>query len=163
MPGDRIRDGADERRAVASMSGLALQPVAWGDGNEFWRGTAAGELRVQRCVDTGRLLFPPSPTSPWGSHRAPEWVAVSGRGTIWSFAVPHPPLIAQFADAAPYVTVVVALDEDPGCRLVGPLVASAGAPLGSVDAASVTIGQAVVVDLTPDGSSEFVVPRWVLG
>ena len=138
-----------------------LAPLPWGDGDEFWQGTAAGEVRVQRCVDTGRLIFPPTPTSPFGDHRPPEWVTVSGSGRIWSFVVPHPPLIAQFADAAPYVTAVVELDEDPRCRLLGPVVAAAGAPLGSVDGSSVTVGQPVLADLTAPPVNGYVVPRWI--
>ena len=44
----------------------------------FWEGARIGELRVQRCVDTGRLIFPPRSRSPWGLHAEPAWeVAVS--------------------------------------------------------------------------------------
>ena len=50
---------------------------------------------------------------------------MSGNGTIWSFIVPHPPLLPPFDALAPYNVVVVALDEDPTIRMVGNLVASA--------------------------------------
>jgi uncharacterized OB-fold protein len=76
--------------------------------------------------------------------------------------VPHPPLFAQFAEAAPYVVVVVALEEDRNCRLVGPLVESPGGALGSVPASAVSIGRDVAVDLTAEPTGGFVVPRWVL-
>jgi uncharacterized OB-fold protein len=142
--------------------GVVLAPMPWGDADEFWQATAAGVLRVQRCTETRRLLFPPVATSPWGARKEPEWITVSGRGRIWSFIVPHPPLFAQFAEAAPYVVVVVELEEDPNCRLIGPLVESPGAALGSVPASDVSIGCAVVVDLTAQPTGGFVVPRWVL-
>jgi uncharacterized protein len=146
---------AEEKQA------LLLGPIPWGGAEPYWTGTSNGELKVQRCVDTGRLLFPPVPNSPWGSHLPPKWVEVSGKGRIWSFITAHPPLMAQFALAAPYVSVTVALDEDERCRLVGPLVASQGAPLGSVDASTVSIDQPLVVDLTPEPIRGLVVPRWV--
>ena len=98
----------------------------------------------------------------WGTHRAPEWVEVEGRGTIWSFMVGHPPLVGQFAELAPYVSAIVELDSAPGVRLVGAVVAAPGAPVGSVAADDVTIGAPVEIDLTPEAETAFVVPRWVL-
>lgn len=127
----------------------------------FFEGTRLGELRVQRCVDTGRLIFPPRATSPWGGHAAPDWVPVSGRGTIWSVVIPHPPLLPQFGDVAPYNVILVELDEDPTIRLVGNLVREAGAPLDSVPPHSVEIGARVrvVFDAVTDAIH---LPRWVL-
>jgi uncharacterized OB-fold protein len=148
---------------VTDTADELLLPYRSVEAAPFWEGTAKGELRVQRCVDTGRLLFPPSPFSPWGRRRPPEWVVVSGRGRIWSFIVAHGPLMRQFADAAPYVAVTVELDEDPFCRMVGPLVAAPGSALGSVPGDEVKIGQAVVVDLTPWPTADCVVPRWIPG
>jgi uncharacterized OB-fold protein len=126
----------------------------------FWEGTRLGELRVQRCPDTSRLIFPPRLRSPWGSHPEPGWVAVSGRGTVWSFVVPHPPLVPQFAALAPYNVILVALDEDPRVRLVGNLVSKAGAAIDSVDPEAIEIGAPVrvVFEELDDGLH---MPRWV--
>jgi uncharacterized OB-fold protein len=139
-----------------------IAPIPWGESGPYWEATATGELRLPRCRDTGRFFFPPAPTSPWGDHRAPEWIRVGGRGTIWSFIVAHPPLIGQFAQLAPYVSAVVELDSAPGARLVGPVVAAAGAPIGSVPAEQVQIGARVDVDLGNPDHADLVVPRWVL-
>jgi hypothetical protein len=126
----------------------------------FWEGARNGELRIQRCTETGRLIFPPRVTSPWGRHRAPEWTAVAGTGTIWSFVVPHPPLLPQFGEVAPYNVILVALDADPNVRLVGNLVPEAGAPLNAIDPSSIEIGAAVrvVFDVM---NAEIHLPRWV--
>jgi hypothetical protein len=139
-----------------------IVPLPWGDADEFWRSTADGVLRLPRCPDTGRFFFPPAPTSPWGSHRPAEWVPVSGDGTIWSYIVAHPPLVGQFAAVAPYVAAVVELDDAPGARVVGPVVAHPGATVGSVAADQVRIGARVTLDLTSDATGTPVVPRWVL-
>jgi hypothetical protein len=126
----------------------------------FFEGTRLGVLRVQRCPDTGRLLFPPRPRSPFGRRRAPEWTEVSGRGAIWSFAVPHPPLLPPFDALAPYNVIVVALAEDPRVRMVGNLLAREGGAIGEVDPTTIEIGAAVraVFERLTD---EIVLPRWV--
>ena len=126
-----------------TSSSSPLLPVIDDVSRPFFEGARRGELRVQRCVDTGRLLFPPRLHSPFGGRRPPEWIRVSGRGTIWSFVVPHPPLLPPFDAMRRYNVVLVALDEDPHLRLVGNLVARVGGPLDEVDADSIAIGEAV--------------------
>jgi uncharacterized OB-fold protein len=99
--------------------------------------------------------------SPWGQHREPHWTTVSGRGRIWSFVVPHPPLLPQFAELAPYNVILVALEEDPTIRMVGNLVTSAGGAINEVDPGSIRIGAAVSV-VFERISDEIALPRWVL-
>jgi uncharacterized OB-fold protein len=127
----------------------------------FWEGARRGELRVQQCPDTGRLLFPPRTRSPWGDRRPPAWTRVSGRGRIWSFAVPHPPLLPPFEALAPYVVVLVALEEDARVRLVGNLVARPGGSIGEVQPAAVTISAPVRV-VFERITDEVHLPRWQL-
>ena len=145
---------------MTASESLLLPPMS-PETEPFFAGTRAGELRVQRCVDTQRWIFPPRVTSPWGSHQPPEWCRVSGRGTIWSVVIPHPPLLPQFGDVAPYNVILVELAEDPTLRLVGNLVTEAGARLDSVDPHSVTIGAPVRVVFDPV-TDEIHLPRWVL-
>lgn len=144
----------------ADASTLLLPPLA-PETEPFLEGARVGELRMQRCVDTGRLVFPPRVTSPWAGRKAPEWVVLSGRGTIWSVVIPHPPLLPQFGDVAPYNVILVELDEDPHVRLVGNLVTHAGARLDSIDPHEVEIGARVrvVFDAVTD---QIHLPRWVL-
>jgi uncharacterized OB-fold protein len=89
-----------------------------------------------------------------------EWVPMSGRGTVWSFVVPHPPLLPAFAELAPYNVVVVALEEDPALRLVGNLVASPHGPINEIDPATIRIGMPVEVVFQSAGE-EVVLPRWM--
>lgn len=142
-----------------SMPDLS-RPLLDPDAEPFFEGTRNGELRVQKCPDTGRLIFPPRPMSPWGKRRTPEWVTVSGRGTLWSYSVPHPPLMPPFTDLAPYNVVIVALDEDPKVRLVGNLVESEGGPINAVDPSTIEIGMPVRV-VFEKLDDEITIPRWI--
>jgi uncharacterized OB-fold protein len=126
----------------------------------FWDGCAAGELRMQACGSCGRLRFPPRPMCPWCRSTDVEWRVMSGAGTVWSVAVPHPPLLPAYAEVAPYNVVVVELDEDRTLRLVGNVVATPNGPLNEVDPHSIAIGDRVrVVFADPDRG--FSMPRWV--
>ncbi|MEU9986099.1 Zn-ribbon domain-containing OB-fold protein [Streptomyces sp. NPDC007971] len=126
-----------------------LNPVIDTDGAPFWEYAARGELRVQACADCGETRFPPRPCCPHCQSFAGEWRPVSGRGRVWSYVVPHPPLLPDYAEQAPYNVVVVELEEAPRIRLVGNLVSRAGAPLDSLDPQRIRIGarvQAVFCD-----------------
>jgi uncharacterized OB-fold protein len=84
---------------------------------------------------------------------------MSGRGTIWSFIVPHPPLLPAYQELAPYNVIVVALDEDPTLRMVGNLVATPDGPINEVDPATIRIGDPVRVVF--QRVEDVVLPRWM--
>ena len=125
----------------------------------FWEGAAAGELRIQVCDDCGRRRFPPRPMCPYCRSIRATWTATSGRGTVWSFVVAHPPLLPAYAELAPYNVIVVSLDEEPDIRFVGNLLETADGPINAIDPASITIGESVRVVFQPVG--DVVLPRWV--
>jgi uncharacterized protein len=132
-----------------------LTPVTDTDGAPFWEYAARGELRVQACGDCGEPRFPPRPCCPHCQSFASEWRPVSGRGRVWSYVVPHPPLLPEYAEQAPYNVVVVELEDHPRIRLVGNLVSHAGARLDSLDPRRLRIGARVRVVFS-DG-----LPQWV--
>lgn len=139
-----------------------LTPWVDDDSEPFWAATAKGELRMQACASCRRLRFPPRPMCPWCRSLECEWPLMSGRGTVWSFVIAHPPLLPAYAALAPYNVVVVSLDEDPGIRVVGNLVSGPDGGFGAEDVPpeSITIGtpvEAVFQHL----ADEFVLPRWV--
>jgi len=137
-----------------------LLPAIDEDSAPFWEGTLAGELRMQACADCGRRRFPPRPMCPHCQSLASTWEVMSGRATVWSFVVAHPPLLPAYQALAPYNVIVVALDEDPTLRLVGNLVASAGDPINSVDPATIRIGEPVKV-VFERIAEDVALPRWV--
>ena len=136
-----------------------LLPAPDDDSAPFWDGTAAGELRVQRCASCGRRRMPPRPMCPHCTSLASSWEATSGRGHIWSFVVPHPPLLAAYAEVAPYNVVVVELDDDPSIRFVGNLVARAEGEINEIDPATILIDEPVRVVFHQ--IEDVALPRWV--
>ena len=91
----------------------------------FWEGTARGELPVQACGACGKWRMPPRPMCPYCQSTDIAWQPTSGRGRVWSYIVPHPPLLPAFAEVAPYNAIVVELEEQPTIRFAGNLVTSA--------------------------------------
>ncbi|MFE2309840.1 Zn-ribbon domain-containing OB-fold protein [Streptomyces sp. NPDC059411] len=148
--------------AAPATADELLLPVPDEDGAPFWEYAAQGELRIQACAEPacGKLRFPPRPCCPHCRSFDSEWLPVSGRGRIWSYVRPHPPLLPAYAAQAPYNVILVELVDAPHIRLVGNLVTSADAPLDSVDPARLRIGARVQVAFTETGGVS--VPRWVL-
>jgi uncharacterized protein len=140
------------------VSGFLLPDLESEDGAEFWAGTARGELLVQACGNCGRRRFPPRPMCPHCRSTEIRWEPMSGRATVWSYVVPHPPLLPAYSELAPYNVIVVELDDDPSIRMVGNLVTSADGALNEIDPHTVTIGEPVEVVFSRVGDTTL--PRW---
>lgn len=113
-----------------------LAPSMTADTQFFWDGLKDQRLLIQRCANCRELRHPPRPMCP--RCRALEWdtVDASGRGTVYSFVMPHHPPLPWFDDG--YIVVLVELDE--GVRLVSNLV--------DVTSDAVSIGMPVTVRYT---------------
>jgi hypothetical protein len=121
----------DERELVATMlfrvlkykpkkapegpdRSLVMRPVRSRDTEFFWEGTAAGELRIQKCNACGELRHPPGPMCPTCHATDRGFVVATGRGTIFSFVVHHAPKMP--GRELPVTLALVELDE--GVRMV---------------------------------------------
>lgn len=85
---------------------------------------------------------------------------MSGGGQIWSFVVAHSPTLPAYEPFVPFPVAVIELQDAPGLRMVGNLVASEQAAINSVDPSSLSIGQTVRVvfqSVAPD----VLLPRWM--
>jgi uncharacterized OB-fold protein len=120
-----------------------IVPLETPETEGYFEGVRLGELRIQACLVCGRFRHPPSPRCPWCHSSEREWRAVSGRGRIWSFVVPHPPLLPGFTELAPYNVILVEIDEDPTIRVTGNLVVGAGRGPDEIDPATIVIGEPV--------------------
>jgi len=78
----------------------------------FWDGCAAGELRIQRCLECQRPYFYPRPVCPSCGSTNVEWFTASGNATLYSYVIKHRPA-PGFEDDEPYAIAVVTLEEGP--------------------------------------------------
>jgi uncharacterized OB-fold protein len=78
---------------------------------------------------------------------------------VWSYAIPHPPLLAGYAAIAPYAVVIVELDAPDGIRMVGNLFERRDGELVHVDPSTVRIGEPVDVVFTDRAG--VCIPQWV--
>ena len=99
-----------------------LPDTTWEPTREFWAGAARDELRIPRCESCGRLCWYPRERCRACDGGELPWTAVSGRGTLFSWAVVRRALVSAFAQKVPFVTGLVALAEDPAVRVVTNLV-----------------------------------------
>jgi uncharacterized OB-fold protein len=77
---------------------------------DFWDGTRAGELRLQRCAACSKVYFPPRPFCPACASREVGVFPASGRGVLYSYVIHHRK-VPGFTP--PYAIAVVQLDEGP--------------------------------------------------
>jgi uncharacterized OB-fold protein len=140
-------------------SGFLLPDLDDDDAAAFWSGTARGELLVQACADCGQRRMPPRPMCPACRSLRKQWMPLSGRGTIWSFVVAHPPLLPVYQALAPYNVITVALDEDPKLRLIGNLVGRLDGPINEVDPSTIRIGEPVRAVFQQ--VEDVFLPRWM--
>ncbi len=107
-------------RATPPASPGVMRPVISPDTEFFWAGTAAGELRIQRCDGCGALRHPPGPMCPsCGAMAAgtPGHVVAAGTGEVYSYVVHHHPPVP--GKKLPIVIALVQLPE--GVRMTGEL------------------------------------------
>jgi uncharacterized OB-fold protein len=136
-----------------------LLPEFDDESEPFWQGAAERKLLVQACGSCGRLRHPPRPMCPSCQSEKMEWREMSGRGTIWSYVVAHPPLLPSYQSLAPYNVIVVSLDEDPDIRMIGNLLAREGGEINEVDPATIVIGEPVRV-VYEKVAEDVTLPRW---
>jgi uncharacterized protein len=91
----------------------------------FFASAARGELAIPRCEGCGRFVWYPAPQCAACGGSAVSWQPVSGRGTLFSWAVVERAFLPAFAAQVPFVTALIALEEDPGVRIVSYVVDTA--------------------------------------
>lgn len=88
----------------------------------YWQGAAEGELRIPKCDSCGTWCWYPQKKCPECGGEAFTWTATSGRGRLFSWAVVRRGFLPAFADKVPFVSALVALEEEPAVRLVTEIV-----------------------------------------
>lgn len=143
------------------ISDPVLPDIEDPDTAPFWEAAKKKTLVIQRCDSCGTLRFTPRPRCGHCREAATSWVPVSGRGTIWSYAVVHGPVLPAYEPFVPFPVAVITLEEGDHLRMVGNIVADEASPINSVDVSDLAIGLPVEVvfqEVAPD----VVLPRWQL-
>jgi uncharacterized OB-fold protein len=86
------------------------RPLPTPETRHFWDGTAAGELRLQRCDACANVYFPPRPFCPACASRKVTVFKASGHATLYSYVINHRPAPGF---TPPYAIAVVELAEGP--------------------------------------------------
>jgi uncharacterized OB-fold protein len=117
----------------------------------YWAAARRRELRFQRCGACRQWRFPPGPLCPSCLSGAAEWEPASGRATLLSWVVVHPPVLPAWKERVPYVVVLVQTDEGP--RTMGNLVGATADDL--------VMDMPMRVDFAPSPDGDLV-PQWRL-
>ncbi|MGY3555429.1 Zn-ribbon domain-containing OB-fold protein [Williamsia sp. R60] len=120
LPGDMVR--------------ITTNPITEG----FWLAAKERRLVAPRCTYCETFRLPPTPYCPECQSEGVEFVELSGRAEVYSFAVVHG--FPGLPDIT-LVPTVVDLPDAPGARLVSNLI--------GIDPADVEIGMQLVVDFHP--------------
>jgi len=62
-------------------------PQKYVENVDFWAACNDGKLMLPRCKDTGKFFWYPRKISPFTLSGNVEWVAASGKGTIYTYSV----------------------------------------------------------------------------
>lgn len=88
----------------------------------FFEAANEDRLVVQHCSTCDHLQHPPQPTcAQCGSGEHLGWKEMSGRGTIYSYGVVYDSPVASLQADQPYNCAVIALDDDPGIKMLSHL------------------------------------------
>jgi uncharacterized OB-fold protein len=95
----------------------------------FWEAAQREELRLPRCRACERFNWYPEPECIHCGGADFEWVRLSGKGSLFSWAVVRRALHPEFAAFQPYVSGIVTIAEDERVRMVTRLLVDADQPL----------------------------------
>jgi uncharacterized protein len=115
-------------------------PVASDLDRPYWEGARDEKLVLQRCSVCRLYSSQPRVVCPRCHNETFEWSQVTGRGTIYSYAIVRQTTVAGFQDEVPYVVVHVQIDEDPLCYI------SANLLVAESEYDSLDVGLAVIAE-----------------
>ena len=119
----------------------------------FWEACNEGRLVIQYCHECDMLQHPPQETcAQCGSGNHLEWREVSGRGTIYTYAVMYDNPVVLLFDDQPFNVAVIALEDDPGIKMLSHL---PGTPVDEVP-----IGAPVKLVFEKTQATGQMVPEW---
>ena len=112
-------------------------PIVTDDSAVFWDAARDGRLVAQRCGGCKKLRHPPRPMCPRCRSLEIEIAELSGKGSVYSYAILHHPQNPAFD----YPVLGVLIDLDEGIRVVSNIV--------DVDKDAIRVGMRVEVLFVP--------------
>ena len=125
------------------MSSKSQEVEQAGVEQAYFRHLSQGRFQIQRCRDCARHVFYPREICPHCSSQALEWVAPSGRGTVYSYTT-----VRRKPDAGGDYNVSL-IDLEEGVRMM--------ASVTGMPAADVEIGMPVTAKLVERDGVQVVV------
>jgi uncharacterized OB-fold protein len=101
-----------EKNAVSEVRTKPI-PVADETSAPFWQAARDRRLVVQRCSACGYYNHPPRRVCDACLSQDLTFAPVSGKGKIFSFTIMHQRDVVGFENEAPFINLVVELDEQP--------------------------------------------------
>jgi uncharacterized OB-fold protein len=129
----------------------AGRPPYNAEAEPYWTAAAEGRLVLPVCDDCGHTVWYPRAWCPVCGGEAVTWTELSGRGTVYACTVVRRGM-GPWADAVPYVSAYVELDEGP--RVLTNVVTD--------DPTSVHIGLSVTATFAPVADDEGAPPQAIL-
>ena len=134
----------------------------------FYSYCGQGELRLQQCTGCGLKRYPPTTACPWCASPESTWEPVAGTGTLYSYGEVHHAIQPAFREFAPYLLLLVELDEQrdqpapyDGLRITGNLATATGDLAPPELVKQVGIGSRLKVVFKPIGAG-IALPLWCL-
>ena len=119
----------------------------------FWEAARERKLVMQRCSACGYYNHPPRRFCDACLSQNLGFVPVSGKGKIYTYTIMHQRDVAGFENDAPYINIVVELDEQPMLLMVSDL------PLNERDRARIGASVEVSFEERSDGP---MIPRFII-
>ncbi len=91
-------------------------PVIEPGNKPLWDAAKKHELRMQKCLDCGKVRYPPTPICIYCWSGRYEWALMSGRGVLNSWVIFHQTWHPAWTDEVPYHVAEVELKEGPRLR-----------------------------------------------
>jgi uncharacterized OB-fold protein len=110
---------SEEKVSIKDLLGLSDDdmrkplPVATEWSQPFWEGARQHKLLLKKCSKCGNIDHPPYLFCTDCMAEEHEWIAASGRGTLYSYAINTFGVPFPFWDDMPYVLAIIDLDEGP--------------------------------------------------
>ena len=113
-----MSDTKDERGRPVRQVRPFLEEL---EAKPFWANLREHKLTAQRCKACGKFFtFPPQGSCPHCLSSDYDWIAVSGKGKVYSFVTYHRAWHLAYQDKTPYNVSLIDLDEGP--RLISNVV-----------------------------------------